>query len=233
MENPDWISILAIVLSPILAVQVQKALEKISEKRNQKLHIFNTLMATRATNLNPDHVSALNCIDLAFSGKLKKEKPVIRAWKELLDQYEKYPQRDRFQDETTYLNELNIASNKAKDLLTELLSEMAKSLNYDFDKTHIKNGCYVPMGHIEIEHEQNIIRKALIALLAGQIPLGMNILSLPEQQPHDTTSEFLKTSIQNQRETLALLEKIASGETQMSISIKQPELKLDKQRQIL
>ena len=61
-----WITILAIILGPILAVQVQKYIENKKETRNKKMQIFKALMATRATPLYPAHVEALNMIDIEF-----------------------------------------------------------------------------------------------------------------------------------------------------------------------
>ena len=69
MTISDWLVILAIIIAPILAVQVQKILEAIKETKNNKMELFKSLMATRATPLYPKHVEALNMIDIIFSGK--------------------------------------------------------------------------------------------------------------------------------------------------------------------
>lgn len=60
--------IAAVILGPILAVQVQKRIEKLREKWGRKNHLFQILMSTRASRLSPDHVQALNMIDLVFYG---------------------------------------------------------------------------------------------------------------------------------------------------------------------
>lgn len=44
----DWPNILAILFSPLIALQVQKYLDNRSNKRRRKEEIFNTLMETRA-----------------------------------------------------------------------------------------------------------------------------------------------------------------------------------------
>ena len=46
---------------------------------------------------------------------------------------------------------------------------MGKSLDYEFDKTHIKRSIYSPQGHADIENEQQFLRKALIELLMGRL----------------------------------------------------------------
>ena len=81
MSIADWLMILAVLLSPVIAVQVQKGIEKWREGRNRKLLIFKTLMATRGSRLSPAYVEALNMIDLEFNTKKTKEKKVLNAWK--------------------------------------------------------------------------------------------------------------------------------------------------------
>ncbi len=54
----DWLMVVAVVLSPIIAVQVQKMIESFREKRGRKLQLFRTLMATRGSRLSPLHVEA-------------------------------------------------------------------------------------------------------------------------------------------------------------------------------
>jgi hypothetical protein len=80
----DGLLILATIAGPILAVQAQKWVERATEKRRQRLMIFTTLMNTRATRLAPDHVQALNMIDLVFNGKNAKDKAVIDAWRQYM-----------------------------------------------------------------------------------------------------------------------------------------------------
>ena len=63
----DWITVLAIVVGPILALLAQRALDSLrEEKRRQKLYF--TLMSTRAAWLSNEHVQALNSIDIVFAG---------------------------------------------------------------------------------------------------------------------------------------------------------------------
>jgi len=94
MTISDWFIVLAVLLAPLLAVQVQKWIEKFRERHQRKLYVFTTLMATRATRLSPEHVQALNMIDLAFYGRkilnqryqTKAEQSITEAWKKYLDQ---------------------------------------------------------------------------------------------------------------------------------------------------
>ena len=69
---------------------------------------------------------------------------------------------------------------KRIDLLIELLHKMAHVLNYDFDKTHIKNSSYSPQVHGETENEQTALRKGVIEVLEGKRPIPMSITNWPQ-----------------------------------------------------
>src|SRR5437868_2540401 len=70
---------------PVLAVQAQKWVERVSTKKRRRVWIFETLMATRATTLAQNHVEALNAIPLAFYGSEKGMTEIVLAWKEYLN----------------------------------------------------------------------------------------------------------------------------------------------------
>lgn len=73
MTISDILMIIAVLVAPFFAVYVQKKIETWKSQRDTKLWIFKTLMATRGATLSPQHVQALNMIDLEFSDKDKKE----------------------------------------------------------------------------------------------------------------------------------------------------------------
>ena len=89
MTLNEVLTIVAIVIAPVVAVQVQKRLEVFREQRGRKLWVFKTLMATRAATVSADHVQALNMIDLEF--REKRYKRVTVAWKTYLDHLSSYP----------------------------------------------------------------------------------------------------------------------------------------------
>ena len=168
MTIADWLMIIAVFLGPIIAVRITRYLDDEKEVRSRKLEIFKTLMATRAYNVSWNHVEALNRIDLEFSAKNPKEKAVIEAWKEYLD----------------LLGSSNIPNPqwgvKRVELLVELLHKMSNVLDYDFDKTHIKNSSYSPKAHGETEDEQTALRKGLIEILDGKRSIPMSVTNWPE-----------------------------------------------------
>ena len=79
MSLTDALMVAAVLLAPLIAIQVSVFLEIRREKRQRRLKLFRTLMMTRAARLVPDHVNALNMIDIEFSGTDAKSKEVRAA----------------------------------------------------------------------------------------------------------------------------------------------------------
>ena len=166
MNTTDILMILATALSPLIAVQVTRRLDDRNEERGRKLRVFKTLMSTRAYNLSPAHVEALNSIDLEFSQKKKEEKLVVEHWQQYLDHL-----GNQQMDPAAW----NI---RRVDLLVELLYSMGSALGYDFSKTQIKNGTYAPTAHGQIEDEQSRIRSLVLDLLNGKRDLPMRVTNV-------------------------------------------------------
>jgi len=174
----DWLVILAIIIAPVLAVQIQKFIENKKEKRERKMQIFRTLMATRATPLYAQHVEALNMIDIEFF----EDKTITESWKLLLDNFASYPKDPKDPNDPSYQAELNLCMDKSTNLLTDLLYEMAKSLNYKFDKVHLKRSVYNPKGHADYILDQEFIRQSLVRVLLGKIPIPIKVVNMEEDQ---------------------------------------------------
>jgi len=69
------------LIAPLAALQIQVYVEGLKVKSAKKMDIFRTLMATRATPLDREHVKALNMINIEFY----HDKDVIDAWKQFLE----------------------------------------------------------------------------------------------------------------------------------------------------
>lgn len=162
------LTIIAIFLGPILSVQIAQYLDRRRWDRERKIRIFKNLMSTRSAGLAPQHIESLNMIDVEFDLKKHPEREVVSAWK----LYHAHLQDRNYQKESW-------ASRKA-DLLIDLLHAMAKVLDYDFDKAHIKNSSYYPHGYGEFEDDQYIIRKSTIDFLQGKRPMPIHITNKPE-----------------------------------------------------
>ena len=161
----DILTLLAMIVGPIAAVQVQKTLERFRTDKDRKVAIFKTLMATRGSVLSSLHVEALNRIDLEFSRK-KKYEAVIRAWKEYFDNLSR----------TVNNEEASVWFARNEELLANLLYEMGKALGYDFDKVLIKRNVYSPVGHSTIERENELLRKGMLDLLDGKRSLPFELV---------------------------------------------------------
>ena len=111
----DALIIVAIILGPIIAVQLTRYLDDKKEIRERKLWVFKTLMATRNYTTSALHVEALNRIDLEFDKKDEGERKVIEAWKAYLD---------LLGDRALSPEQWSI---KRLDLLIDMLHEMAIS----------------------------------------------------------------------------------------------------------
>lgn len=163
MKLSDWIMVFAVLLGPIIAVQLTRYLDKKNEERQRKLDLFRTLMATRAYSISWEHVNALNRIDVEFDRNITKEKAVLDAWKSYLD---------LLNDKTLTTEQWNV---RRVDLFVDLLHCVAKVLNYEFDKTHIKNSAYSPVAHGNTESENNEIRAGIIKILKGEATFPIEV----------------------------------------------------------
>lgn len=169
MTIADTLIILATLMGPVIAVQVTRFLDNKKEERGRRLQVFKTLMATRAYTISPPHVEALNRIDLEFSSNKKPDKKVVEVWRQYLD----------------LLGNKSLSPEqwdlRRVDLLVELLYAMGQALDYDFDKTQIKNGTYSPVAHGRIEEEQQAVRTRVLEVLEGKRAIPMLVTNLPIQ----------------------------------------------------
>lgn len=157
MQTVNILMVIAIVTGPILAIQVQKYIERIRDSRIRKINIFKVLMATRGNRISITHVEALNRIDLEFSNK-KKYRKVTDSWKEYFNQlYEKYDE-----------NDFSVWDNKKDELFVSLLYEMGSSLKFDFNKALIKRNIYSPQGHQDYEETNKTIRDGILKIIKGE-----------------------------------------------------------------
>ena len=171
MLNPDQlltiIGVVAVLVSPIFALAVQKRLDDRRASNERKMAIFRKLMTTRATQLAPVHVEALNGIEIEFYAKDGPDKKVLDSWHEYIN----HLNRNTGEGEA-----LNRWVERKSVLMVDLLYEMAKRLNYDIDKVAIQNNVYHPEGFVEIETEQHALRKASLAVFSGERPIQATVV---------------------------------------------------------
>jgi hypothetical protein len=181
----DLAIIAATLLGPILAVQIQKYLERWREENERRHRIFKILMATRAARLAPNHIEALNMIDLEFPATREHFKKVRSAWKAYRAHLSEKPPGDAQAHPVFYA--------KRGDLFTDLLYEMATALKYDFDKTQISRDVYWTVHQESLEADQQTIRTKLVEILTGKAALPMAVVQVANDPNHIAAqAEYLK-----------------------------------------
>ena len=171
----DWgllITTVAIILGPIIAVLMTRFIDKMRAEEERKFEIFRTLMRTRETPLNWDHVGALNLVEVEF----RKHPLVINAWKayraHLGIELPPFEQKQRHDDH----------SRKRRILLTTLIDEISKTVDINIKQLDILEGNYVPQGWADQEWNQMLIQRGLINVLYGKAPLTVQQNQFQEPQ---------------------------------------------------
>lgn len=203
----DGYLIAATIAGPILAVQAQKWIERARERRQAQKQIFYTLMATRATRLSPQHIQALNMIDLEFSGQgwrgqSANEKAVVAKWRIYVDHLGALA-------ESPTQSQLDLWVQQGDDLFTDLLEALGKALRYKFDRVQLKRGIYHPKGHTDQEIRQEVAQRALVDLLTGRTALPMKVVEFP----YSEEAAALQTKVHE-----AFLSSVSDG----AIQVKRP-----------
>lgn len=126
------VTFLAILFSPTIAVQVTERLNEKKRMVKRKLDIYRSLMKTRNTPFDAEHVYAINMIEVEFYN----EQEIV---KKLVD-YIKF----RRNIEPTELEAFQKHSADGQDLLIELIHEIGTNLGYKKDKKELQANAYVP-----------------------------------------------------------------------------------------
>ena len=205
METKDWLTVGAALLSPLVALQVQKFIESWKEKRQRKLNVYMALMTTRHATLSFEHVRALNMIDLEFNGDSVSEAKVRTAWKTYLDHLASAPKEDD--------KPANAVWNEgSKEKFTELLKVMGECVGYTFDAVHLQKGIYAPRGHVDDEFEQRAMRKLWLEVLLGNRPLKMHASLVPVD----------KTAADEGRRIVQAVQEVYEGKRVLRVAIENP-----------
>ena len=171
VSGTSWLTMAAIVIGPIAAVQIEKRLEAGREKKRLRLELFKTLMVHRASLTSYENVAALNSINLVFDGK--RFHTVRTRWKSLLSHFnERVNPR-----QPGYEQAMAVWTAKTTELTGELLREMGERLGFEFDDVDIRKGAYFPIAHEDQQAANNLIRDRLVRILAGDGHLNVRIVA--------------------------------------------------------
>lgn len=166
----EIVTLIAIALSPAIAVLISIWVHNWREKRQHKKLIFSSLMSSRHQIISDEIVRALNMIDVVFYNKKK----VRELWHEYYDML---------------LNEgLNNSTGwKQRDTKRlELIHEMAKAIGYGKEITHIDvDRVYMPVGLAQDTWKAKEIADELLRVLKESG--GLRIV--PKEQPEKTNRQ--------------------------------------------
>lgn len=195
------LTIVAIIVGPILAVQVQKLIERLTQRHDEKRKVFMTLLTTRGRTLAPEHVQSLNMIDLFFSGKRRKDQAVVEAWALYRDHLFSKTEPPKPQangevskdDNIDFQNRLREWGKKSDDLLCSMLKKMAESLGYHFPDLLLKKGAYTPQWYGDLEQHQMTILRGLAEVMLGVRSFPMKVSEFPvNEEANKALMQFLQ-----------------------------------------
>jgi len=166
----DIITVAAIVLGPILAVLVDKIRQSWTDHKSRKLSVFRSLMRTRRVRLDPEHVGALNLVDLEFYGRSR----VIAAFSSYMNHLSSPMPSEEGQDRFF---------EQRDDLLVQLLYEMGRDLGFHYDKRDLAKHAYGPTGWFNEQDLQRQNMGCLNDILAGRRALPVTPMQPPAANP--------------------------------------------------
>jgi hypothetical protein len=194
----DWLTLAAIVFGPLLGAWFALWLSGRREKRDRRFDIFRTLMRTRRTPIWPDHVGALNLVEIEFSDNPE----VIRAWKALFEHFGQPQPRHSDEELPNGLGEVEYLEREKRynvrigqerhSLLSKLLHAIGKNLGFKIEQLEIFEGGYTPQGWGTVEDEQTAVRRLFtdIALGRRMFPIGVfHFPDLNERPDRDENQE--------------------------------------------
>lgn len=143
-------NVVALALSPLIAVLVTLWYQQRRERRNSQVWVFNSLIGNRHTPLNHDAIRALNLIDVVFHDNAK----VRQLWREYLDML----------GNQGLANPQGFQQRQTKNL--EMITEMAKALGYGRTITHLDiDRIYYPQGLVNYDQRGEDIANELLRVL--------------------------------------------------------------------
>jgi hypothetical protein len=162
-------TVVALLIGPVLAVLVTRWIDSERLTQTRRMDVFRVLMRTRRMRLTPEHVGALNLVEIEFHS----ETAVIDAWKA----YWAHLHRTMPPNE----NEQGQLFRERDALLTKLLHAIATSLKFNIEQLDIFEGGYIPQGWLDDEQNQRVLRALLLDILSGKRGIPVVPLSLPVQ----------------------------------------------------
>ncbi|MCZ4262989.1 hypothetical protein O4G76_19355 [Limimaricola sp. G21655-S1] len=145
---------MAILLSPIVALEVERRRDANRAKLERKVTVYRDLLRTRGIRLDAVHVSALNLVDLEFYDDVEIRRTLKDYIRHLSSPMPAVEDQDRYFEQR-------------EDLFLELLQIMGQSLGYNFDKQDLRRLSYIPLGWENDQKTQRQNSQLLNEVLSG------------------------------------------------------------------
>ena len=181
MTTNEILTLIALIAGPVAAVIITRYQDDQRQYHGRRMDIFRTLMRTRRAALSPDHIGALNLVEIEFAD----EPAVVLAWKELFTHFGTAHGR-RGEEKIEGLTEQKEIEKRneafggrlvqeRQRLLAKLLHAIAKAEGFKIEQLEIFDGSYTPQFWSDIETEQAIIRKFVVDLAYARkvVPMGL------------------------------------------------------------
>jgi hypothetical protein len=164
----DALTLVAIVVGPIAAVLITRMLDNRNAAYARRYQVFRDLVRTRSAKISPEHVNALNLVEIEFN-----QFPEVKtSW----DRYmEALSMKIGGGDEA--FNQYVV---RRDQLFIKLVQNIANVLGMKHvDITDVMTTNYYPQGWQNDEEEQRRLRALLIPVFSGSHPIPVRL--------HDTT----------------------------------------------
>lgn len=188
MRLLDFLTLVAIFGGPVIAVILTRWIDERRATRHRRMDVFRTLMRTRRSPLHPDHVGALNLVEIEFFGNDKIINPLKKLMQHFADNHHRIPDElvkdDMPNDEKSRRNQkFDLRLNEERnELRTILLHAIAKNLGFNIEQLEIFRGGYTPQGWDNVEFEQSIIRQYFVDLYLGRKTIPIEVIARQESQ---------------------------------------------------
>lgn len=155
LKVSEWIMIGAVLAGPMIAVLITRIHDARSERRSRKLNVLRSLLRTRQIRIDPEHVGALNLIDIEFYGS----ENIITAYGKYINHLSTPAPVEAA--EKAYFDERH-------DLFVALLHAIGSNLGYKFDKHDLDRRGYTPIAWSNEQERQSKNAALLTELLEGR-----------------------------------------------------------------
>lgn len=171
MSTNDWLTLLAIIFGPIVAVGITLWIEGRRRQREQRVIVFRHLIATRHMPADPGFLTAINLIPVEFNDESK----VLAAYREFIDAVGR--RLDGINDESILLN--------SRTKLIRLIYEVSNSLGFKLRETDLQTTAYASDGWIKRDALMQDSQQAMRDI-ARILALQTKILAAQQINAEDT-----------------------------------------------